>query len=95
MQTQLDIFIFIRLTSNDIRKQHPRTLANQLETLAVCNARLEMELQLAERERTRLRASVKEMKAALASREEEKMEVEDKKLSEWKEKEVQHTSKTL
>lgn len=77
-----------RLTSDDIRKQHPRALANQLETLTVSNSRLESELRSAEQERRQLQGALKEAKKSAASKQAQTEAAEKHKQDEEKEKEV-------
>ena len=77
-----------RLTSDDIRKQHPRALANQLETLTVSNSRLESELRSAEQERRQLQGALKEAKRSAASKQAQIEAAEKQKQDEEKEKEV-------
>ncbi|KAL3856826.1 hypothetical protein ACJMK2_011540 [Sinanodonta woodiana] len=52
-----------RLTADEVRKQHPRALANQLDTMNVCNERLKTEVLSLEHEQTSLRNSIKELRA--------------------------------
>ncbi|KAK7485372.1 hypothetical protein BaRGS_00023320 [Batillaria attramentaria] len=76
-----------RLTSDDVRKQHPRTLANQLETLNVCNSRLESELKSAQQEQSQLKSALKHAKASEAGARKELAALELEKEREWAEKE--------
>ena len=59
-------FFIARLTAEDVRKQHPRALANQLETFKLQNERLESQVKSLEHERDRLRTAAKESKASLS-----------------------------
>ena len=80
-----------RLTSDDIRKQHPRALANQLETLTVSNSRLESQLRSAEHERKQLQGALKEAKRSAANKQAEIDAAQKQKQDEQKEKEVLHS----
>ena len=80
-----------RLTSDDIRKQHPRALANQLETLTVSNSRLESQLRSTEQERKQLQGSLREAKRSVSSQQADIAAVEQSKQEEWKEKQVLHS----
>jgi hypothetical protein len=42
------------LTAEDVRKQHPRVLANELETLRLENSRLENQVKAYEKDRKKL-----------------------------------------
>ncbi|KAK3606499.1 hypothetical protein CHS0354_041450 [Potamilus streckersoni] len=52
-----------RLTADEVRKQHPRALANQLDTMNVCNERLKAEVLSLEHEQNFLKNSIKELRA--------------------------------
>nr|KAG5702334.1 hypothetical protein BaRGS_003001 [Batillaria attramentaria] len=82
-----------RLTSDDVRKQHPRTLANQLETLNVCNSRLESELKSAQQEQSQLKSALKHAKASEAGARKELAALELEKEREWAEKESHYQEK--
>ncbi|KAL8610832.1 hypothetical protein ACOMHN_056687 [Nucella lapillus] len=76
-----------RLTSDDIRKQHPRALANQMETLMVANSRMESQALQQKQEHKRLQGLVKEAKQLASSRQAELEAVDHQKREKWEEKE--------
>ncbi|XP_076452249.1 uncharacterized protein LOC143287894 [Babylonia areolata] len=78
-----------RLTSDDIRKQHPRALANQLETLTVTNLRLESQARSAQQEHRRLQGALKEARQAASSRQSELQAADRAREEGWREKERQ------
>ncbi|XP_070205153.1 early endosome antigen 1-like [Littorina saxatilis] len=82
-----------RLTSEDIRKQHPRTLANQLETLTVSNSRLESELRSARQDCKQLQGELKEAKKSTSTIEAEIAAADSHKMKELKERERQKEKK--
>ena len=65
-----------RLTAEDIRRQHPRAVANQLETLKLQNEHLEAQVRSLEHEREKLKTSVKDSKASLRKAEKHITDVE-------------------
>lgn len=46
--------LYYRLTAEDVRKQHPRILANELETLRLENSRLHSQVQVLEKDKKKL-----------------------------------------
>lgn len=46
--------LYYRLTAEDVRKQHPRILANELETLRLENSRLDSQVQVLEKDKKKL-----------------------------------------
>ena len=77
-----------RLTSDDIRKQHPRALANQLETLTVSNTRLDDEVRSLQLEQKRLQVALKQARNEATSKQGELVAAEKQKTEEWREKAV-------
>ncbi|XP_012940418.1 early endosome antigen 1 isoform X2 [Aplysia californica] len=66
-----------RMTAEDVRRQHPRAVANQLETTMAANQRLEKEVKATSHERNRLQASLKECRGKLTSSEKQLVELRD------------------
>ena len=64
------------MTAEDIRRQHPRAVANQLETLKLQNEHLEAQVKSLEHEREKLKTSVKDSKASLRKAEKHITDVE-------------------
>ena len=64
------------MTAEDIRRQHPRAVANQLETLKLQNEHLEAQVRSLEHEREKLKTSVKDSKASLRKAEKHITDVE-------------------
>ena len=57
--------MFSRTTAEDIRRQHPRVLANELDSLRLQNERLETNIKSVEHERDKLKSLLKETKGSL------------------------------
>ncbi|XP_055862053.1 early endosome antigen 1-like [Biomphalaria glabrata] len=58
-----------RLTTEDVRRQHPRTIANQLEATNAANQRLEKEVIASLKERDNLKVALKEAQMKLTTTE--------------------------
>ncbi|RUS71540.1 hypothetical protein EGW08_020696, partial [Elysia chlorotica] len=58
-----------RITAEEVRRQHPRVVANQIDSVMLSNQRLEKQARSFERERAQLRSALKESKSALQERE--------------------------
>ena len=54
------------MTAEDVRRQHPRAVANQLETTLATNQRLDRDLAVVTQERDKLLSSVKDYKSKLS-----------------------------
>ncbi|XP_067686952.1 protein FAM184A-like isoform X2 [Haliotis asinina] len=79
-----------RLTAEEVRRQHPRAIANQLDTTLVCNERLKSDLKVAEKERDRLKCIVKDLRASLSTKHKLIEELEAQKENEKAELEQMH-----
>ncbi|XP_046554998.1 early endosome antigen 1-like isoform X2 [Haliotis rubra] len=79
-----------RLTAEEVRRQHPRAIANQLDTTLVCNERLKSDLKVAEKERDRLKCIVKDLRASLSTKHKLIEELEVQKENEKTELEQMH-----
>ncbi|XP_046361465.2 myosin-3-like isoform X2 [Haliotis rufescens] len=79
-----------RLTAEEVRRQHPRAIANQLDTTLVCNERLKSDLKGAEKERDRLKCIVKDLRASLSTKHKLIEELEAQKENEKTELEQMH-----
>ncbi|GFS28013.1 hypothetical protein ElyMa_005326800 [Elysia marginata] len=54
-----------RLTAEEVRRQHPRVIANQIDAVMLSNQRLEKQVKSLEKEKTLLKTALKESKSAL------------------------------
>lgn len=54
-----------RLTAEEVRRQHPRVVANQIDAVMLSNQRLEKQVKSLEKERTALKTALKESKSTL------------------------------
>ncbi|GFO08940.1 hypothetical protein PoB_003544500 [Plakobranchus ocellatus] len=58
-----------RLTAEEVRRQHPRVVANQIETVMLSNQRLEKEVKASEREKNLLKSSLRNIKLTMGEHE--------------------------
>ena len=57
--------VYDRITAEEVRRQHPRVVANQIDSVMLSNQRLEKQAKSLERERTVLKSALKESKKAV------------------------------
>ena len=61
----LDPYVLFRITAEEIRRQHPRTLANKLDTYALEAERYKQDIGKVEKERDRFKSQITELKSAI------------------------------
>ncbi|XP_055957783.1 kinesin-related protein 4 isoform X2 [Patella vulgata] len=54
-----------RMTAEEVRRQHPRIVANQIDTTLVCNEKLQSEITILTKDNTRLKTVIKDLKVKL------------------------------
>ncbi|KAK6192149.1 hypothetical protein SNE40_003677 [Patella caerulea] len=54
-----------RMTAEEVRRQHPRIVANQIDTTLVCNEKLQSEIKILTKDNARLKTVIKDLKVKL------------------------------